>query len=300
MSNGFSVAEKVMSASGYGIPNSPTYHYDLERQFESDIYTQDDIKDLFGFFGINYEGTIDDKFIDELAHFYVSALVEKSRVKRDSVIGSMANIIDPGSRIWDNSRVDIEQLRGGIHKGTVQEDIHDGKVVNADEQFSMAVNYEFGQLGSVQDISKAIDLYTKAANRGFANAQHNLALLYVHGKGVPRDTHKAISWYTKAAEQGLSLSQFNLAQIYSEKAFDRDFDKNTDRDLKEAIKWYEKCKDSDFMGKFQLGLLVHMGMGTDQDKTRGLRLLQEAADEGGHETKLKLETYLSELKDDES
>ena len=114
MSNGFSVAEKVMSASGYGIPNSPTYHYDLERQFESDIYTQDDIKDLFGFFGINYEGTIDDKFIDELAYFYVSALVERSRVKRDSVIGSMANIIDPGSRIWDNSRVDIEQLRRGL------------------------------------------------------------------------------------------------------------------------------------------------------------------------------------------
>jgi TPR repeat protein len=169
-----------------------------------------------------------------------------------------------------------------------------------DEQFNLAVNYEFGQLGSSQNISKAISLYTKAANRGLANAQHNLALLYVHGKGVPRDTHKAISWYTKAAEQGLSLSQFNLAQIYSEKAFDRDFDKNTDRDLKEAIKWYEKCKDSDFMGKFQLGLLVHMGMGTDQDKTRGLRLLQEAADEGGHETKLKLETYLSELKDDES
>jgi hypothetical protein len=26
----------------------------------------------------------------------------------------MANIIDPGSRIWDNSRVDIEQLRRGL------------------------------------------------------------------------------------------------------------------------------------------------------------------------------------------
>ncbi len=114
MSNGFSVAEKVMSASGYGVPNSPAYHYDLERQFESDIYTQDDIKDLFGFVGINYEGVIDDKFIDELANFYVSALVEGDKVKRDSVIGSMVNIIDPGSRIWDNSRVDIEQLRRGL------------------------------------------------------------------------------------------------------------------------------------------------------------------------------------------
>ena len=79
------------------------------------IYTPKTIsKSCLVFFGINYEGTIDDKFIDELARFYVSALAERSRTKRDSVIGSMANIIDSGSRIWGNSRVDIEQLRRGL------------------------------------------------------------------------------------------------------------------------------------------------------------------------------------------
>jgi TPR repeat protein len=285
MSNGFSVAEKVMSASGYGIPNSPTYHYDLERQFESDMYTQDDIKDLFSFVGVDYKGVIDDKFIDELANFYVSALVEGDKGKRNSVIGSMVNIIDPGSRIWDNSRVDIGRLKEGIHNNLAQEE-------SSDEQFNLAVNYEFGQLGFIQDIYKARDLYTKSANRGLDKAQHNLALMYENGKGVPRDVQEAIKWYTKAAEQGLSLSQFNLAQIYS--------DIGTNQSFKEAIRWYEECKDNDFMGKFQLGLLVHMGIGTEQDRSRGLRLLKEAADEGGHETKVKLEAYLSKLEDDEN
>ncbi len=116
--------------------------------------------------------------------------------------------------------------------------------------------------------------------------------MYDHGKGVPKDTQKAIIWYTKAAKQGLSISQFNLAQTYS--------DMGTDKDFKEAIKWYEECKDSDFMVKFQLGLLVHMGIGTVQDKSRGLKLLKEAANEGGDETKAKLEAYLSNPEGDES
>jgi len=136
-------------------------------------------------------------------------------------------------------------------------------------------------------LSKAVSFYTKAAERGLAKAQHNLALLYEHGKGVSADKKKAIFWYTKASEQGLSLSQFNLAQLYSSENVGN---------FKEAIKWYEECKDTEFMGKFQLGLLVHMGIGIDKDEVRGLRLLREAADEGGHETKIKLADYLSKLK----
>jgi TPR repeat protein len=164
------------------------------------------------------------------------------------------------------------------------------KEESAEDQFNLAVNYEFGQLGSVQDISKAVSYYTKAAERGLAKAQHNLALVYEHGKGVSADQQKAIDWYTKAAEQGLPDSQMNLAEYYS---------RDNIGNFKEAIKWYEKCKDTEFKGKFQLGLLVHRGTGIDQDKSRGLRLLREAADEGDHDTKIDLADYLSYLMSDQ-
>ena len=160
------------------------------------------------------------------------------------------------------------------------------KEKSTEEQFNLAVNYEFGQLGSVQDISKAVSFYTKAAERGLSKAQHNLALLYEHGKGVSVNQKKAIFWYTKAAEQGLTKSQFNLAQLYSSENVGN---------FKEAIRWYEECKETEFMGKFQLGLLIHMGIGIDKDEDRGLRLLREAAEVGDHATKLKLADYLSKL-----
>ena len=160
------------------------------------------------------------------------------------------------------------------------------KEKSAEEQFDLAVNYEFGQLGSVQDISKAFSFYTKSAERGLSKAQHNLALMYENGKGVSINQQKAIFWYTKAAEQVLSLSQFNLAQLYSSENVGN---------FKEAIRWYEECKETEFMGKFQLGLLIHMGIGIEKDEDRGLRLLREAAEVGDHATKLKLADYLSKL-----
>ena len=53
ISQGFLVAEEVMTSNGYGIPNEPKYHYDLEVQYESDVYSQNEIYDIFHAFGIN-------------------------------------------------------------------------------------------------------------------------------------------------------------------------------------------------------------------------------------------------------
>jgi len=49
------------------------------------------------------------------------------------------------------------------------------------------------------------------AETGNARQQHNLAVLYTLGLGVPLDHQRAFSWFNKAADEGLAESQFNVA-----------------------------------------------------------------------------------------
>ena len=49
------------------------------------------------------------------------------------------------------------------------------------------------------------------AEDGNARQQHNLAVLYTLGLGVPLDHQTAFKWFNKAANEGLAESQFNVA-----------------------------------------------------------------------------------------
>jgi len=59
--------------------------------------------------------------------------------------------------------------------------------------------------------SKTIQRDARAGN---PRQQHNLAVLYTLGIGVPLDFKRAHHWFNKAALQGLPESQFNLAIAY--------------------------------------------------------------------------------------
>ena len=53
----------------------------------------------------------------------------------------------------------------------------------------------------------------KAAEKGLALAQNNLAVLYTKGEGVPKDLNEAVRWYRRAADQGLPLALKNLGAL---------------------------------------------------------------------------------------
>ena len=114
-SQGFIVAEQVLASAGYGIPNEPKYHYDLGVQFESDVYSQDEVCDIFDSFGIFYRGTIDNNFIDQLATMYVIAMSQRriqiGKLLRNSTVTVLANIVDPSLKSWDGSRVNVEEIK---------------------------------------------------------------------------------------------------------------------------------------------------------------------------------------------
>ena len=82
-----------------------------------------------------------------------------------------------------------------------------------------------------QDFATVIRLLQPLAEQGDATAQHNLAVLYQDGLGVPASAEKALYWYEKAAEQGHADAQNNLAARYATGT-------GVAKDLAEALKWY--------------------------------------------------------------
>ena len=54
----------------------------------------------------------------------------------------------------------------------------------------------------------------KLAATGDAGAEFQLGILYAAGQGVPFDIDRALQWYRKAAEKGYGEAEYNLAVAY--------------------------------------------------------------------------------------
>lgn len=64
------------------------------------------------------------------------------------------------------------------------------------------------------NFSKALKLYEKAANLGFAKAQYYCGFMYLKGRGTKKNYEKALILIEKSAEQNYPHGQFLLAQMY--------------------------------------------------------------------------------------
>lgn len=87
--------------------------------------------------------------------------------------------------------------------------------VNPEASFYLATLYETGN-GVVQDMVKAIELYSNAAEMGYGKAQCYLADIYYEGRGIDKNLVTAVSLYRRAQENR-QLSQngaIRLAECY--------------------------------------------------------------------------------------
>jgi preprotein translocase subunit SecG len=87
---------------------------------------------------------------------------------------------------------------------------YEGNEETKNLQYNLGVMYAQGR-GVPKDERKAVELYQKAADQGFAWAQNNLARMYEQGRGVPKDERKTVELFQKAADQGFAGAQYELA-----------------------------------------------------------------------------------------
>jgi hypothetical protein len=109
------------------------------------------------------------------------------------------------------------------------------------------------------DYATALREFRPLAERGVAEAQFNLGLMYRNGEGVPQDDAKALQWYRKAAEQGYADAQYNLGIMYG-------IGQRVPQDYSRAMKWYRKAAEQGHArAQNNLGLMYYNGEGVPQD-----------------------------------
>lgn len=88
--------------------------------------------------------------------------------------------------------------------------------------------------GVPKDPVKAVELFRKAANQGFAPAMNDLGVMYANGEGVGQSYSEALSLYRVAAERGSTQANANLGNAY-------EIGQGVPKNYNEALAWYRKA-----------------------------------------------------------
>ncbi|HEY4135666.1 MAG TPA: SEL1-like repeat protein [Alphaproteobacteria bacterium] len=125
-----------------------------------------------------------------------------------------------------------------------------------------------------KDQKTATDLFEKAAVQGLANAQYNLGVIYDHGIGRPADQTMAYFWYSAAADQGHVAAQYNLGVAAAQ-------GRGAPRDYDVAAVWFRRAAEGGLPdAQYNLGQLYENGLGVPLDLNAAYSLYRQAADSG--------------------
>ena len=121
---------------------------------------------------------------------------------------------------------------------------------------------------------KALQEWLPLAQKGDAQAQTSIALLYLSGQGVPRDDYEAVSWFRKAAEEGYARAQYNLGVMYAS-------GRGEWQNYRLAVEWYEKAAAQQHAeAQLSLGLMYASGEGVEQDQEKAAAWYRQSAQQG--------------------
>ena len=134
--------------------------------------------------------------------------------------------------------------------------------------------YRKGSEGVAQNFVQAARWYRLAAERGFAPAQNNLAMLYEQGLGVARDQFEAARWYRKAAEQGNAAAAHSLGQMLLE-------GRGVIKNRGEGLRWIRVAAEHGHRSAMmELAGLLFTGPAKTRDRVEAYRWWRAAAVRG--------------------
>jgi TPR repeat protein len=125
-----------------------------------------------------------------------------------------------------------------------------------------------------EEYEKAFKQFQLLADKGIAEAQHNLAMMYRLGKGTKKNYELSNKWFREAAEKGVSDAQYYLGHAY-------DTGEGIAADRKYAFVWYHKAAEKGHgLAQINLGVLYANGLGTKQDVEQAYLWFHVAAAQG--------------------
>lgn len=154
--------------------------------------------------------------------------------------------------------------------------------------------YEEGE--TKRDIKKALELYERAAEKGHAQVQINVAQLYdgiddymntttTLRKVIDRDPKKAMEWLKKAAAQGDVVALSTIGDKYY-------FGIGVEKDYAMAFLFCEKAAEKgSFSDLMRLAEMYEKGVGVRRNIEAALYWYRKAAERGADDAEKKLKEY---------
>lgn len=136
--------------------------------------------------------------------------------------------------------------------------------------------YHWGVDGKTRNLTKALELYNKAAEVDYPFAQWEIAQMYGAGSGVKRDKEKSKEWYDKAfdnftdyANKGNAKAMTRLADFYVSSSIPGNLGR---LDIELGLYWYrEAVKSGDYTAAVDLATIYRKGYGVEKDEGEALK-----------------------------
>lgn len=168
----------------------------------------------------------------------------------------VSRLMDGGSKVCDNDAVKRLAAKG-----------------QAFEQNQMGIASVL-VVGPDSSPKEAIAWFQKAAQRGYAPAQVNLAVLYANGWGTPVNYGVSLQWLHAAADQHFARAYYNLGILYLD-------GRGVKQDYAEALRWFRLGADAgDTSAQTNLGYLYDVGLGCKRDLPAAVNWYRKAAEAG--------------------
>lgn len=203
--------------------------------------------------------------------------------KQDIVIGSTKT-----EEHTDYSQADIEfQLAESYKKkkDDLEALLHyqnAAELGNIEAQFQVGMFFLEGR-GVKTSIENAMEWFECAAKHGHMEAQFELGSCYHTGKYETQDFHKALNWISLAAEQGHAPAQRLLGTMYYK-------GEGTKANILKSISWLQKsAEQNDLEANLQLGILYEEGKEIHQDYAKAFNYYLNASTGGNKEGQKRLD-----------
>lgn len=139
---------------------------------------------------------------------------------------------------------------------------------------------------------KAFQLFEVAANQNYPQALTELGIFYELGNSVTKDQQKAFKLYQKAVNLGDIKGLYHLGMCYIEGiGVEPNYEKG--RNLLEEVTSENKSDNKNanntketYEAKYQLGKLYLNGIGGSKDEVAGVKLIEDAANNGNTEAQV--------------
>ena len=151
------------------------------------------------------------------------------------------------------------------------------KRVKADDPvaiYNLGVCHRDGSYGYPQDYTKALELWHRAGELGYAIAYGNIGVAYHYGRGVEIDNKKANYYYELSAMGGNEVARFNLCNVEMTAG-------NMDRALKHHM------------------IAIRSGHSDSLDKIKELYSLGHASKDDYTKALQSYQAYVAEIKSDQ-